>query len=267
LGRRRGMKGAGVVKARFGSLDRRAEAGGGRPDGAFEPPTRIQTSLLAARERQLIDALCRRMPASMTPDRLTTIGSIGAAIAALGYVGSRWRPEFLFAASLGVVVNWFGDSLDGSLARSRRIERPRYGYFLDHSVDALNGLVFALGLGLSPYVSMTASLLLLCSYQLLAIHVFLTAEVDREFPLAKAYVGPTELRLLAIAFNCVVYLVGPCDIRLAGSEVSLYSALVAVEAVAFVAAFAVAGYVTAKRLKRQEAAARPVGRSAPHGNR
>lgn len=247
-----------MAKARSGSLVRRAEAGRGAPDRAFEPPTRIQTSVLADRERRLIDALCRRMPEWITPNRLTAIGSIGAGIAALGYIGSRWRPEFLFAASFGVVVNWFGDSLDGSLARRRRIERPRYGYFLDHSVDALNGLVFALGLGLSPYVSMAASLLLLCSYQLLAIHVFLTAEVDREFPLAKAYVGPTELRLLAIAFNCAVYVIGPYDIRLAGADVSLYSALVTTEAVAFVAVFATAVYATAHRLKRQEADGRPL---------
>ena len=131
---------------------------------AFDPPIRIQTSLLAAPERRLLDALCRRMPDWITPDRLTAIGSAGAALAALGYVGSWWSAKFLFVSSLGLVINWFGDSLDGSLARYRRIERPGFGYFVDHAVDALNMLVFALGLGLSPYVGMAAALLLLCSY-------------------------------------------------------------------------------------------------------
>lgn len=104
------------------------------------------------------------MPDWITPDRLTAIGSAGAALAALGYVGSWWSAKFLFVSSLGLVINWFGDSLDGSLARYRRIERPGFGYFVDHAVDALNMLVFALGLGLSPYVGMAAALLLLCSY-------------------------------------------------------------------------------------------------------
>ena len=113
------------------------------------------------------------MPAWVTPDRLTAVGALGAIVTASGYVASRWAPGFLFLASLGIVMNWFGDSLDGSLARHRRVERPKYGYFLDHSVDAANNLVFAIGLGLSPYVSMAAALFLLCSYYLLSIRVFL----------------------------------------------------------------------------------------------
>ena len=102
----------------------------------------------------MLDGLCRRMPAWVTPDRLTALGFVGAAISGLGYVASNRSPLFLFLASLGMMVNWFGDSLDGSLARHRRIERPRYGYFLDHSIDAIDSLIFALGLGLSPYVGM-----------------------------------------------------------------------------------------------------------------
>ena len=150
----------------------------------------------------MLDSLCRKMPRWVTPDRLTAVGTIGAASSALGYVASNWRPEFLFLASFGVVVNWFGDSLDGSLARHRRIERARYGFFLDHSVDAINNLIFAVGLGLSPYVGMDAALFLLCAYYLLSINVFLTAQTNREFQLTYGYFGPTELRLLAIAFNC-----------------------------------------------------------------
>ena len=198
------------------------------------------------------------MPLWVTPDRLTAVGSVGAAIAALGYVSAHWRPGFLFVSSLGIAINWFGDSLDGSLARYRKAERPRYGFFLDHSVDALNGLVFALGLGLSPFVSMAPSLLLLCSYYLLTTYVLLSAQVDREFPLTKIYVGPTELRLLAIAFNCVVYLVGPLSVSIAGAEVSVYSALVALEAIAFIAVFVIEVSVTARRLAREDGDRRPV---------
>jgi phosphatidylglycerophosphate synthase len=198
------------------------------------------------------------MPLWVTPDRLTAVGSAGAAIAALGYVGAHWRPEWLFASSLGIAVNWLGDSLDGSLARYRRMERPRYGFFLDHSVDALNALVFAIGLGLSPFVSMAAALLLLCSYYLLMMYVMLSAQVDREFPLTKIYVGPTELRLLAIAFNCAIYIVGPLTVSIAGAEVSVYSALVALEAIAFIAVFVIEVSVKARRLAREDGGGRPV---------
>ncbi len=197
------------------------------------------------------------MPLWVTPDWLTAIGSAGAAIAALGYVGAHWRPGFLFVSCIGIAINWFGNSLDGSLARHRKVERPRYGFFLDHSVDAFNGLVFAIGLGLSPFVSMAASLLLLCSYYLLTVYVLLSAQVDQEFPLTKIHVGPTELRLLAIAFNCAIYVVGPLNVLVAGSYVSVYSALVAVEAIAFIAMFVVEVAVTARRLARDDGGHRP----------
>ena len=227
---------------------------------------RIQTNFLAAGERTLLDRLCRSLPGWVTPDRLTAVGWLGAALAALGYVACHWRPEFLFLASLGVAINWFGDSLDGSLARHRGVARPRYGYFLDHSVDALSMLVFAVGLGFSPYVNMTAALFWLCGYYLLGIQVFLSAQVNREFHLARVYVGPTELRLLTIAFNTAIYWMGPRTLTFGGSTVSVYSAMVLLEGVAFVTLFILDLYSTADKLRRQEtranaatAAIRPSG--------
>ncbi len=233
-------------------LEHAAGDGPGRPAHDFQSPDRILTSVLAARERALLDWLCLMMPGWVTPDRLTAVGVIGAAIVGLGYVASNWRPEFLFLANLGVVVNWFGDSLDGSLARHRQIERPRYGFFLDHSVDAINDLIFAIGLGLSPYVSMDAALFLLCSFYLLSIHVFLSAQINRELQLTHAYFGPTELRLLTIAFNCAIYVVGPLELDFMGSKTSIYSLLVLLEATAFVAVFCSRTYAAARKLRSEE---------------
>lgn len=246
------------------------EAGGGaqlKPVGGFKSPSRIQTNILAARERELLNWLCGRMPGWVTPDRLTAAGTIGAAIASLGYIASSWRPEFLFLASLGVVVNWFGNSLDGSLARHRRTERPRYGFFVDHSVDAINNLIFAIGLGLSPYVSMDAALFLLCSYYLLSIHVFLSAQVNRQFQLTYAYIGPTELRLLAIAFNCLIYGVGPFELDVVGSKTSIYSLLVLIEAAVFVMVFVSDVYATAQKLRMQDKTADPSAAKVSASNR
>jgi archaetidylinositol phosphate synthase len=242
-----------VPNAHDVSLEEAFDVGPREPARDFKSPNRVQTNFLAARERALLNRLCPRMPDWITPDRLTAIGSVGAAIASFGYVASNLRPEFLFVSSLGVLINWFGDSLDGSLARYRKIERPRYGFFVDHSIDAINDLIFALGLGLSPYVSMDAALFLLCSYYLLSIHVLLLSQVDRRLTLNYMHVGPTELRLLAISFNLFIYIVGQLQFLLIGAKISVYSLMVAFEATAFVAVVLFDLYATAKKLRRQDA--------------
>ena len=96
-----------------------------RVAASFRAPTRIADNFLAGPERQLLRQFCRLMPARIMPDHLTAIGIVGAVITALGYLASNYNPIFFFLASFGLVVNWFGDSLDGSLARYRKIERPR----------------------------------------------------------------------------------------------------------------------------------------------
>ena len=218
----------------------------------FRSPNRIQTSILAGGERALLDRLCRLMPGWVTPDHLTAVGTLGAAITGAGYVASNWRPSFLFLASLGLLVNWFGDSLDGSLARHRKAERPRYGYFLDHSVDAINNLILALGLGLSPYVSMEVALFLLVSYYLLSMYVFLSNQVLGEFRLSFLHGGPTELRLLAIGFNLLIFVEGPLQLSFMGATVSLYTLLVGLEGAVFVAIFIYIVLGTANKLRRQD---------------
>jgi archaetidylinositol phosphate synthase len=247
-----------VPNAHDVSLERAVDVVPREPARDFESPDRIQTNILAERERRLLIRLCQRMPDWITPDHLTAIGSVGAAIASLGYIASNLQPEFLFGSSLGVLMNWFGDSLDGSLARYRNIERPRYGFFVDHSTDAINNLIFALGLGLSPYVSMDAVLFLLCSYYLLNIHVLLLSQVNRQLTLNYIHVGPTELRLLAISFNLFIYFVGPVQFFLMGAKISVYSLMVAFEATAFVAVVLFDLCATAKKLKRQDESAMQV---------
>jgi phosphatidylglycerophosphate synthase len=102
-----------------------------------KPLDRIQENWLAVKERRLLNWLCARMPAWVTPDKLTILGMIGAFMIFIGYVGSNLAYPWLILAIAGYVVQWFGDSMDGSLARHRRIERPSYGYFIDHSCDGL----------------------------------------------------------------------------------------------------------------------------------
>ena len=124
----------------------------------MKPVQRIQQNILAVSERRLLTWLASRMPPSVTPDRLTSIGFIGAALVAAGYALSAFYVGWLWLSVVAYFINWFGDSLDGSLARFRKIERPKFGYFIDHSTDALGNMLIVLGLGLSPFLRMVVAL-------------------------------------------------------------------------------------------------------------
>jgi phosphatidylglycerophosphate synthase len=173
-----------------------------------EPVKRIQQNLLAASERRLLNWLCGRLPPWVTPDQLTAAGMAGALGVFAGYCLSVFHTYWLWMAIGGYVLQWFGDSLDGSLARYRQIERPSYGYFIDHSCDGLATLLILAGMGLSPFVRLDVALICLAGYLLLSIHAFLSARVLGELKLSHVGAGPTELRLLLIALTMAMMALG-----------------------------------------------------------
>lgn len=175
----------------------------------MKPVQRIQQNLLATSERRLLNWICPRLPHWVTPDMLTALGFLGSVISAAGYILSNWDAAWLYLAISGYFINWFGDSLDGSLARHRNIERPSFGYFLDHSTDSLANLILVFGIGLSPYIRVDIALMGLAGYYLLSIHTFLSARVTDEFPLTYLAAGPTEMRLFLISMTFAMLLWGP----------------------------------------------------------
>ena len=156
-------------------------------------------------------------------------------------------------ASFGLLLNWFGDSPDGSLARYRGVERPQFGFFLDHSMDAASNLMIAVGLGLSPYVDMGAALFTLVGYLLLGLSVFLSTHVSGQLRLSFLGFGPTELRLTMILFNLAVFIMGPVDISIFGQDISLHSVSVTLLGTVLVALFIVNVCRTASALSREHA--------------
>lgn len=178
-------------------------------NGNPAPLDRIQQNLLAKGERRLLNWICPRLPMWVTPDKLTGFGTFGAVVVFLGYAFSEWSVHTLWFAILGYVIQWFGDSLDGSLARWRKIERPKYGYFIDHSVDGLVILLIMAGIGWSPYVRMDVALFALAGYLLLSIHAYLGARVLGEFKLSYMFGGPTELRFVLIGLTLAMMYFGP----------------------------------------------------------
>jgi archaetidylinositol phosphate synthase len=170
--------------------------------------TRVNESLLAPLERVALKWFAARLPAWISPDVCTGIGIFGAAVIMAGYALSVIERNFLWLASLGFVINWFGDSLDGTIARERRIERPAFGFFVDHTTDAFNELMMFVGLGLSPYVSLAVACLALIGYLLLSVLVYVRMCVMGEFKISSNKMGPTEFRLVAILLNVGMYFGG-----------------------------------------------------------
>jgi len=169
---------------------------------------RTNDILLGPLERPVLNWFALHMPAWVSPDGCTVIGVIGTIMIATGYVLSRYNRNFLWLASLGFLVNWFGDSMDGTLARHRRIERPTFGFFLDHIVDAASQVPIFLGLGMTPYVSFNIASLTLIFYLLLSILAYIRTCVAGEFKISYGKLGPTEIRVLAILLNTGMYFGG-----------------------------------------------------------
>ena len=218
-----------------------------------EPPTitRIQQNLLAVSERRLLTWLCGRMPAWITPDFLTITGMIGAAAIFAGYAASIYGAVWLWLAIGGYAVQWFGDSMDGSLARFRKIERPSFGYFIDHSCDGFATLLIMAGMGLSPYVRLDVALVALSGYLLLAIHAFLSAKVLNELKLSYVAFGPTELRLVLISLTLAMMAFGRGPTYF--GALSGFDLVIGIAGLILIALFVIQTLVTGRRLAKGEA--------------
>jgi len=142
-----------------------------------EEHTRENDILLGFLERPALKWLAAHMPAWVSPDMMTVLGVVASMMIFISYTLTHISPDFLWLANLGFILNWMGDSLDGTLARHRNIERPRYGFLIDHWVDAISTLLIFMGLGLSPYVDLTVASFGIIAYLLLSIMVYLITYV------------------------------------------------------------------------------------------
>ena len=190
-------------------------------------PLRLNNGLLTPFEQPTLLWMAKCLPAWVTPNVLTGVGFSGTCITAAGYVLSRWHPAFLWLATAGLLVNWFGDSLDGTLARVRQIERPRYGFFLDQNIDAFEQLIFAIGIGLSGFIRLELALFTLAAYFLLSILTMARAVVSSVFTMAYLGIGLTELRLGFCVLNALMFFLPPKPLPVAGLGLS-YPELLAI---------------------------------------
>ena len=195
--------------------------------------------LLGPLERPTLQWLCAHMPAWANSDFMTVVGIIGSLVTFFSYWLTNIDKNFLWLASLGFVINWFGDSLDGTIARYRKEERPKFGFFIDHTIDAISQVFVFTGLGLSPYVRLEIALLALIGYLLMSILAYVGAFVSGEFKISYAKIGPTEMRLIAILANTSFYFVGNPVIKIALWSVSVFDLVILIIAVIMAVAFIV----------------------------
>jgi phosphatidylglycerophosphate synthase len=214
--------------------------------------------LLAAPERRVLRWIAARLPARVMPDHLTALGVVAAFGIAAAYALSNESSTWLWAASGLLVVHWLGDSLDGTLARVRGSERPRYGYYLDHLVDALATACIGLGLGFSPHMLVVTGAIVVVAYLVLSINTYLETQALGSFNLGYGLVGPTEVRLLLVALNTALALGVVPHVTLLGVGLGLLD----LAGIAVVAAMVVAVTVRAARNLRALAALEPVQKAA-----
>lgn len=177
-----------------------------------EKDKRTNDILLGPLERPALAYFAKHMPNWVNSDMLTVVGLLGSVLAGVSYAMVGTGPvksnPWLFVASLGFIINWFGDSMDGSLARYRNMSRPNYGYYTDHAIDGITSLLIFIGIGLSGMVRFEVALIALSCYLLLMLQVFLKTHATGVFEMTSIKLGPTEVRLIAIILNTVVFFVG-----------------------------------------------------------
>ena len=174
-----------------------------------EQSVRIQTSILNGIEKKVLIYLAQRQPKWMTSDILTFIGVIGAFLGAAGYILSNLNIAWLWLSTAGYLINWYGDSLDGTLARVRHTQRPIYGFYIDHCVDGVTTAIICIGAGLSQIMNLGIAMSVLVIYLLLSISVYINAHLKGEFKLTFGGMGPTELRLILMIVNTLFIYVAP----------------------------------------------------------
>jgi phosphatidylglycerophosphate synthase len=208
--------------------------------------TRVHGSLLAAGEKRVLIWIAERLPRWVNSDHLTGLGAAGMLGAGLGYALSpHWRSALLLVVFF-LMVNWFGDSLDGTLARVRRHERPRYGFYIDHVLDAVGILLLIGGLLAGGYVSLLPAAAFLLAYYLLTIEIALATHALGVFRISYWKFGPTELRIL-LAIGTLQLLDSPWS-TIAGHHLLLFDIGTAIGAGALLVTFAVSAISNTRKL-------------------
>jgi archaetidylinositol phosphate synthase len=173
-------------------------------------------------EKRLLDKIAYRVYKYTTTDQLSLLGILGFVFVAISYQFAKTNLNWLHIASLGIFLHWFGDSLDGRVAKLRDEPRPKFGHYLDHILDAISVVVILVGFQVAELSHTQFWLLTLVSILLLTTHIHLRTSVTREFNFTSSKIGPTELRLILIGMNLLLIFTGNPNITLLNFTFQLF---------------------------------------------
>ena len=216
--------------------------------------SREASFLLAVPEKRFLRWLAAKLPRRILPDDMTALGVAAAVAIAVAYQLSNDAIWWLWVASGLLVVQWIGDSLDGTLARVRGIERPTYGYYLDHLVDAISTAAIGIGLGLSPFMLLSTGTLIVVAYLILSINVYLESFAFNRFSIGYGRIGPTEIRLILILLNTALALKLGLDFELVGLDLTVFDVVGLGIAATMIALLAGRAFANLRDLARKEPA-------------
>ena len=223
------------------------------PSATIAPATHVRQhrSVLAGLEKRLLIWIARRLPAWVSSDQLTALGLLSMGLVGAAFAWSAREPRVLYLVPGLLAVNWFGDSLDGTVARVRNRQRPRYGYYVDHVVDIAGAVALFGGMALSGAMQPVIALALLVAYIAAMAEVFLATHVTHVFRLASFGFGPTELRIVLAAG--ALALVGRPQVSVPWlGRVPLFDVGGIMTIAGISLAFVMASVNTARRLAREE---------------
>ena len=206
-----------------------------------EAKKRVNRIALARFEQWALPRMAARLPGWMTPDKLSLIGLAAALGIGASYILTAYTLDWLWAASALFVVHWWADSLDGTLARVRQIQRERYGFYVDHQSDAVSTLLIFGGLGLSPLMELSVGLAIIVGYYLMMIFVYLMTITRDVFKISFAGVGPTEVRIVVIAANTAVWFLNNRTFEVLGQSARLFDIFGTIAAAVLLVVYAISG--------------------------
>jgi len=220
------------------------------PPSQFQTAPRIQEAVTAKLEKKVLLWLAARIPSWINSDHLTLLGLAAMCLASASYVAARHNRVGLLLATICLALNWFGDSLDGTLARFRNRQRPRYGFYVDHIIDSIGALLLMGGLAASGYLNERIATGMLIAFLLLSIETYLATYTIGTFRMSFWKFGPTEIRLLLAIGNITLWFRPDAKVPIVGYRLFDFGGIVAIAGMSAMLAIAVARNTT--KLYRQE---------------
>jgi len=214
------------------------------------PKTRINKIMLGSLERPALHWMAKHLPSWMLPDHLSLIAIIAAVIIFMSYWLTRFNLAWLWLVNFGLILHWIGDSLDGTLARVRHIEREKYGLFIDHGCDTIAMFLICVGMGVSPLMDLRISLLVLIAYFSMSILVYLVSMARGVFKISFCGIGPTEIRLVIIIANTIILCLKNPVVSIGKIELTIFSWIGLIVAVVLLVVYLISFEIERRKLAR-----------------